>query len=117
MDQYVNLWVFLIAGIAFPIIGIWFTMLLRPHYPDPEKRTTYESGEVPFGDARVKFHIHYYIFALIFVIFDVEAVFLYPWAVKFTELGLIGFVEMFVFIMMLVVGLIYAWKKRVLRWI
>lgn len=117
MDGFVELWVFLIAGIAFPVLGLLFSALLRPHYPDPDKLQTYESGEVPFGDARVKFHIHYYIFALIFVVFDVETVFLYPWAIEFTRLGLIGFLEMIVFILMLVVGLIYAWKKKVLRWI
>jgi len=115
--QYVDLIVFFVVGMTFPIVSFWLPRLLAPKYPDEEKLTTYESGEVPFGDARVKFHVHYYIFALIFVVFDVETVFLYPWAVKFKELGIFGFAEMVVFIVMLVVGLVYAWKKKVLTWV
>ncbi len=115
MDNYIDLVVFFIAGVTFPIITIVATALLRPNFPDPEKLTTYESGEVPFGDARIKFHAHSYIFALLFVVFDVETVFLYPWAVMFRELGVFALAEMAIFIAMLAVVLLYAYKKRVLR--
>ncbi len=117
MENYIVLAFFLVTGIIFPIIAIWVGAFVRPHYPDSKKLTTYESGEIPFGDARIKFRVQYYIFALIFLIFDVEAIYLYPWAVKLQELGTFGLVEMFIFILILVVGLIYAWKKRVLRWV
>ena len=70
----------------------------------------------PFSDSRVQFHVRYYIFALMFVIFDVETVFLYPWAVAYDELGLFALIEMLIFVVMLVIGLIYAWKKKVLKW-
>jgi len=121
MESYVDLAVFLIAGASFPALVIIGGALLRPHFPDPAKLTTYESGEIPFGDARVKYHAHYYIFALVFLVFDVETVFLYPWAVVFKtligELGAFVLAEMAVFIAMLVIGLVYAYKKRVLRWV
>lgn len=118
MEAYVDVVVFLMAGFLFPVINVAVSRLLRRDYPDELKRTTYESGIMPFGDARVRFHIHYYVFALAFVIFDVETVFLYPWAVVFQGLDRVfAFWEMFVFIAMLAVGLVYAWKKRVLTWV
>jgi NADH-quinone oxidoreductase subunit A len=78
--------------------------------------TTYESGNDPVGSSQVRFNVRYYIFALMFVIFDVETVFLYPWAVAHRSLGLFALIEMLVFVLLLVVGLIYAWRKKVLRW-
>lgn len=117
MDNYINLAVFFITGITFPALVIIGAGLLRPHFPDPAKLTTYESGEVPFGDARIKYNVHYYIFALLFLVFDVETVFLYPWAVVFRDLGMFGLVEMAIFIFMLAIGLVYAYKKKVLRWV
>lgn len=113
---WVDILVFLVAGVTFPILTVALSRLLRRDWRDPAKLTTYESGIRPYGDARIRYSIHYYIFALIFLVFDVEVVFLYPWAVQFQELGAFGFVEMLIFIGMLVVGLIYAWKKKVLRW-
>ncbi len=117
MVGWVNVGVFLIAGVLVVMIGLSIAWLLRPSHPDPRKLDPYECGEVPFGDAMVRFNIRYYIFALIFVLFDIESVFLYPWAVLFKSLGLFGFVEMMIFLVILVVGLVYAWKKRVLEWI
>ncbi len=76
----------------------------------------YECGQAPIGEAQTRFHIRYYVFALVFLIFDVETVFLYPWGVIFRELGWFGLAEMLIFLFMLVVGLVYAWKKRVLQW-
>jgi NADH-quinone oxidoreductase subunit A len=89
---------------------------LRPSNPTEEKRKTYESGVEPVGSSWVQFNVKYYIFALLFVVFDVETVFLYPWAVAYNSLGLFALVEMFIFILLLVIGLIYAWKKKVLEW-
>ena len=118
MDQYFTILVFALAGFSFPIIMDLVSRLFRRDYPDPAKLTTYESGETPYGDARVRFHIHYYIFALLFVLFDVETVFLYPWAVVFSSLDKVfAFVEMAVFVLMLLIGLIYAYKKKVLTWV
>ena len=116
-----DLAIFFIAGVTFPVLVVVGGALLRPHFPDPEKLTTYESGVVPFGDARLKYRAHYYIFALLFLVFDVETVFLYPWAVVFKDLlGSLGpflLIEMAVFIVILAAGLVYAYKKKVLRWI
>lgn len=112
--------VFLIAGASFPMVNVAVSRLLRRDWREPSKLTTYETGIRPYGDARVRYSIHYYIFALIFLVFDVEVVFLYPWAVRFRELvqaGPFAFIEMALFIVMLGVGLIYAWKKKVLRWV
>ncbi|MEN9279034.1 MAG: photosynthetic/respiratory NAD(P)H-quinone oxidoreductase subunit C, partial [Thermostichus sp. DG_1_5_bins_95] len=80
------------------------------------RRSTYESGMEPVGQAWIQFNIRYYMFALVFVIFDVETVFLYPWAVAFHRLGLLAFVEALIFIAILVVGLVYAWRKGALEW-
>ena len=85
--------------------------------PSAAKATTYESGIEPFHDANIRFHARYYIFALLFVIFDVETLFLYPWAVAYDKLGLFALIEMLIFVVMLLVGLAYAWKKKVLQWL
>lgn len=116
--QYLDILVFLVAGFGFPLLNFAISRLLRRGYADPGKGTTYESGMPTYGDARVKFHISYYFFALLFVVFDVETVFLYPWAVIFKSGDRIFlFWEVFVFIGMLVIGLAYAWRKKVLRWV
>ena len=85
--------------------------------PTQEKKTTYESGVEPTGESWVQFNVRYYMFALLFVLFDVETVFLYPWAVAYDYLGIFALIEMVIFMFMLLVGLIYAWKKKVLTWI
>lgn len=115
---YLDVLIFFIAGFTFPILNVLISKLLRRDIPDPEKRTTYESGMKPYGDARIKFQVSYYFFALLFVVFDVETVFLYPWAVVFKEIDRVfALAEMAVFIAILVVGLVYAWRKKVLRWV
>ncbi len=101
----------LLMGVA--LVG---ASLLRPKKPSKAKLETYECGMETVGDAWVQFRVQYYIFALIFVVFDVETVFLYPWAVSYGKLGLFAFAEMLVFVGILVVGLVYAWKKQALRW-
>ncbi len=115
-NSYLIITIFLGLGILLPIVALFLGKLLRPHKPDEIKYATYESGIEPFSDSRVQFHVRYYIFALMFVIFDIETVFLYPWAVAYEKLGIFALIEMLIFVIMLVIGLIYAWKKKVLKW-
>jgi NADH:ubiquinone oxidoreductase subunit 3 (subunit A) len=112
----------LIFAVAFPLIpivaSVAFAFLkIRPQHPDPIKEATYECGVETEGDAWGQFHVRYYVFALLFVIFDVEAVFLYPWAVAFRQLGLFAFVEAVLFVATLLVGYLYAWRRKALEWI
>ncbi|OKO87698.1 NADH-quinone oxidoreductase subunit A [Geobacillus proteiniphilus] len=115
-NSYLIIFVFLCLGVLLPIGALTAGRWLRPHVPDEMKATTYESGNNPFHDSRVQFQVRYYLFALLFVIFDIETMFLYPWAVVYDQLGLFALVEMIIFIVLLAIGLIYAWKKKVLRW-
>ncbi|MEQ6376992.1 NADH-quinone oxidoreductase subunit A [Bacillaceae bacterium S4-13-56] len=115
-NSYIVVFVFLTLGILLPIVALTLGRFLRPHKPSAAKKVTYESGIEPSGDARVQFNVRYYIFALMFVIFDVETVFLYPWAVAYDKLGIFALIEMLIFVAMLLLGLIYAWKKKVLEW-
>ncbi|CAB4548631.1 MAG: NADH-quinone oxidoreductase subunit A [Actinobacteria bacterium] len=103
---------FLVAGL---LLGI--SSLLRPSKPTREKLLTYESGVDPVGDGWSQSQIRYYVFALLFVIFDVEAVFIFPWATQLERYGTFGLVEMGVFVGVLLLGLVYAWRKGVLRWV
>jgi len=91
--------------------------LIRPNRPTRQKLATYESGVDPSGPAFVQSNVRYYVFALLFVMFDVEAVFIFPWAVQLETFGTFGLVEMAVFIIILALGLAYAWRKKVLRWV
>jgi len=116
-DNYLVVGVFAVAGVLFPLLAMGAGALFRPHNPDSRKLSTYECGEIPFGDAHIQFLPQYYIVALMFLLFDVETVFLYPWAVVYRELGLFGLLEMAVFILLLVVALLYAWREKVLRWV
>ncbi|TCT26413.1 NADH dehydrogenase subunit A [Melghiribacillus thermohalophilus] len=115
-NSYIMVFLFLLIGILLPVVALGMGKLLRPSRPSDEKYTTYESGIEPFQDARVQFTVRYYLFALLFVIFDVETVFLYPWAVAYDKLGIFALIEMLIFVVMLIIGLIYAWKKKVLKW-
>lgn len=112
----------LIFALAFPLIPIVASFAfgifkLRPNRPDPIKTDTYECGVEAEGGAWGQFHVRYYMFALLFVIFDVEAVFLFPWAVAFRQLGLYAFVEALIFIGILLVGFVYAWRQKALEWV
>jgi len=108
---------FLFVGIAFVVVNLIAWKILRPSRFSEEKLTTYECGENPQGSAWIQFNIRFYVFALIFVVFDVEAAFLLPWAVVFKELGPLAFVEGLVFIFILAVGLAYVWRKGDLEWV
>jgi NADH-quinone oxidoreductase subunit A len=101
-----------IAGIVFTNINRW----IGPKHPTEEKLSTYESGMEPVRTARERFSVKFYLVAMLFIIFDIEIVFMYPWAVKFQELGLAGFVEMMVFIVILLIGYLYISRKGALEW-
>lgn len=101
-----------IAGIVFTNINKW----IGPRHPSEEKLSTYESGMEPVRSARERFSVKFYLVAMLFIVFDIEIVFMYPWAVMFRQLGLFGFVEMLVFIFILLVGFLYIVKKGALRW-
>lgn len=114
--KYEYFWIFLLIVTLFPVIIFSISKLITPENEGPEKFTSYESGIEPMGGARIQFQIRYYMFALVFVVFDVETVFLYPWAMSFYEFGILSFIEALIFISILIVGLIYAWRKGALEW-
>mgnify|MGYP006369874431 FL=1 len=115
-NNYLIIVVFLCLGVLLPVVALFLGKLLRHFKPIPAKYTTFESGVEPFHDSRVQFNVRYYMFAILFVIFDVETVFLYPWAVAYEKLGIFALIEMLIFVLMLLIGLVYAWKKKVLKW-
>ncbi len=115
-EHFLPVVVFLLIGVAMGVGLLTVGWLIRPRNPYHEKLLTYESGITPFMDANQKFSIRYYIIAMLFLIFDIEAVFLYPWAVAFNKIGLYGLIEMVIFIIILLVGYFYAWKKGALQW-
>jgi len=96
---------------------LWVSSLLRPNHPTREKSMPYESGVDPVGEGWSQSQIRYYVFALLFVVFDVEAVFLFPWATQLERYGSFGLIEMGIFVAVLLLGLVYAWRKGVLRWV
>jgi NADH-quinone oxidoreductase subunit A len=113
--QYATIGVFALVGVALVFVTLQLARLVRPNVPHPEKYTTYESGIDPIGSGWQHTNVRYYIFALLFVVFEVEAVFLFPWAIVFERLGTQAFVEMVIFIGILALALLYAIKKRVLE--
>lgn len=119
--EYANSYLYVailgLTGIAFVLGLLGVSRLIQRRHAYPEKLAPYECGIEPTGDSWAPFAVRYYIFALLFVVFDVEALFLYPWAVVFRSLGGIGLLEMFVFIGVLLLGLVYAWAKGALEWI
>ncbi len=108
---------FAITGLSLAGLSLALVWVLSPRAPYPQKRTTYESGIVPFGQAWAQFNIRYYLFGLVFVIFAVEVIYLYPWAIVFRQLGRFAFFEMLIFLVVLLVALAYAWRKGALEWI
>jgi NADH-quinone oxidoreductase subunit A len=120
LADYGYIAILLIAAISLPIlilVAAKFTSY-KSKVPDPKgvKSSTYECGMETIGTSWVQFNFRYYFYALLFVVFDIETVFLYPWAVHFKQLKLFGFIEMLIFILILVVGLVYAWRKKVMEW-
>ena len=116
LTEYAGLLVFLVLGISF-VVGVFaLSWLLQERNPDPLRLSIYECGMETIGTPYVQPNIRFYVFALLFVVFDVEAVFVLPWAVKFKELGMMGLVEMGIFLVILFAGLIVAWRKGALHW-
>lgn len=117
ISAYSYVLLFLAASVIFVSAAFITSWCLRPSEPSPEKLSTYECGEIPTGSSFIQYNVRYYLIALLFVIFDVEVVFLLPWAVAFKNLGVFGFIEAAIFILILLVGLIYAWKNKILEWL
>jgi len=115
--QFANVLVFMGVGIFFLSISLTLSSLIRPSKYSAEKLMPYECGENPVGSPWIQFNIRFYVFALIFIVFDVEAAFLIPWAVVFKSLGFLAFIEGLIFILILAIGLAYVWAKGDLHWV
>lgn len=107
---------FVILGFVFVAIALVAAAIVRPSRPNPKKNSTYECGEIPIGEPWVRFNVRFYVIALVFLLFDVEVVFLLPWALVFKQLGWFAFIEMIVFIIILFAGFAYLWGKGDLNW-
>ncbi len=122
MENYFPILMFVLVGVAIGVLPVAMGFLLAPSRPDPEKLSPYECGFEAFEDARMKFDVRYYLIAILFILFDLEIAFLFPWATIFKDIvatdsiKLFGFVEMMVFVAILVVGYVYAWAKGALEW-
>lgn len=117
LGDYATIGVFLLLTILFPLAALGLAWVVRPKpQPDEEKLKTYECGVDTQGRTWVRFRVNYFLYALVFLAFDIETIFLFPWAVRFKALGLFAFIEMLVFIAILLTGLWYAWKEGALEW-
>src|SRR4026207_1216200 len=120
LEQYFPILMFIFVGlavrVALPLAGGVLSRLLGVHRPDPEKLSPYECGFEAFEDARMKFDVRYYLVAILFILFDLEIAFLFPWAVVINEIGLAGFLSMMLFLGILIVGFAYEWMKGALEW-
>lgn len=116
LENYFPILVFVAVGLAVGIGARLANHLVAPNNPDSEKLSAYECGFEAFEDARMKFDVRYYLLAIIFILFDLEIAFLFPWAVVIKEVGMAGFIAMMVFLAILVVGFIYGWRKRAFEW-
>lgn len=117
LTEFATVLVFMVLGAVTVTLLLLVSRLVQPRDPTAVKLSTYECGEVPFGSSWVQFNIRFYVIALIFIIFDVEVALLYPWAVIFQRLGMVAFVEAFIFIVILLAGLAYLWKEGDLDWV
>ena len=115
--EYIPILIFLAIAIAFPVVTIIIAKLVRPDFPMKDKLEAYECGIRAASDSRGRYTVRFYIVAILFVIFDVETIFLFPWAIQYSVLGLFGLVEMLVFLAILVVGYIWIFKKGALDWV
>ena len=116
MENYFPILMFVLVGIAVGVLPVAMGFMLAPSKPDPEKLSPYECGFEAFEDARMKFDVRYYLVAILFILFDLEIAFLFPWAVSLREIGPAGFWAMMLFLFILVVGFVYEWKKGALDW-
>jgi len=116
LAQYFPILLFILVGVAIGVLPVLLGWLVAPSRPDPEKLSPYECGFEAFEDARMKFDVRYYLVAILFILFDLEIAFLFPWAVVINDIGLFGFVSMMIFLGILVVGFVYEWMKGALEW-
>jgi NADH-quinone oxidoreductase subunit A len=122
MENYFPILMFVLVGIAIGVLPVAMGFILAPSRPDPEKLSPYECGFEAFEDARMKFDVRYYLIAILFILFDLEIAFLFPWATIFKDIvatesiKLFGFIEMMIFVTILVIGYVYAWAKGALEW-
>lgn len=116
-NEWLYIGLFLVVGAVVPALAILVSWIISPKKPNPIKQSTYECGMETVGENWVQFRAQYYIFALVFLVFDVETVFLFPWAVALGKLSLFAVIEGIVFILILIAGLVYAWRKGMLEWV
>ncbi len=116
IESYAPILILLGVSLVNAVGILLLTHLVSPYRPTPAKQDPYESGMIPLGNTRERFSVKFYMVAILFIVFDIEVVFLVPWGVRFRQLGIFGFVEMLVFIAVLLVGFIYIWKKGALQW-
>tara|TARA_B100002051_G_scaffold138029_1_gene131108 strand:+ start:262 stop:630 length:369 start_codon:yes stop_codon:yes gene_type:complete len=116
LQNYLSIIIFLIIAFFLSCAFIAINYLASPKNPDPEKLSAYECGFEPFNDSRMEFDVRFYLVAILFIIFDLEIAFLFPWAISLGQIGLFGYVSMMIFLFILTVGFIYEWKKGALDW-
>ena len=116
LEQYFPILLFIVFGLGLGLLMVGAGAFVSPNRPDPEKLSPYECGFEAFEDARMKFDVRYYLIAILFILFDLEIAFLFPWAVVLPDIGFFGFASMMVFLLILVIGFIYEWKKGALEW-
>ena len=114
--EYFSIILFLIIALGLSIGFVVINFIFSPKNPDPEKLSTYECGFEPFEDSRIEFDVRFYLVAILFIIFDLEIAFLFPWAISLGSIGFLGFISMMIFLFILTVGFVYEWKKGALDW-
>ena len=116
LTRYFPILLFIFVALAFGVVTLLISYLVQPKYPEPEKLSAYECGSEPFSDARMPFPVRYYIFAMLFVIFDIEVIFIFAWAIALREVGWPGYIGALVFIVILMAALVYEWRMGALDW-
>ncbi len=116
LSEYLSIIIFLFIALALSIGFVFINFILSPKNPDPEKLSTHECGFEAFDNSRIEFDIRFYLVAILFIIFDLEIAFLFPWAISLGNIGLLGFFSMMIFLSILTIGFIYEWKKGALEW-
>ena len=116
LQDYLSIILFLVIALGLSVLFIVLNFILSPKKPDPEKLSAYECGFEPFDDSRIEFDVRFYLVAILFIIFDLEIAFLFPWAITLGNIGLLGFCSMMIFLFILTIGFIYEWKKGALDW-
>ena len=116
LQDYLSIILFLVIALGLSVLFIVLNFILSPKKPDPEKLSAYECGFEAFDDSRIEFDVRFYLVAILFIIFDLEIAFLFPWAITLGNIGLLGFCSMMIFLFILTVGFIYEWKKGALDW-